>query len=86
MLHLDQVATAYCWEEKLNLAERPAMTQLAKELVIYLQELQDQYSDSNKATASDKKDSKQPSGLEADANQAEQQNPASPAISKTRKP
>ena len=81
-IDLDQVATAYCWEEKLNLAKRPAMAQLVKQLVIHLQELQDQYNDSNKATASDKKDSKQPSGLVADTDQAEQQNPASPIIPK----
>ena len=54
-IDLDQVATAYCWEEKLNLAKRPAMTQLVKELVIYLQELQDQYNDSSKASANEAK-------------------------------
>ena len=54
-IDLDQVATAYCWEEKLNLAKRPAVTQLVKELVIYLQELQDQYNDSSKASANEAK-------------------------------
>ena len=41
-IDLDQAAAAYCWEEKLTLAKRPALTQLVKELVIYMQELQDQ--------------------------------------------
>ena len=59
-IDLDQVATAYCWEEKLNLAKRPAMTQLVKELVIYLQELQDQHNDSSKASANEAKQTNNP--------------------------
>ena len=33
-IDLDQVATAYCWQERLTLAKKPAMTELAKELHI----------------------------------------------------
>ena len=76
-IDLDQVVAAYCWEEKLNLAKRPTMTQLVKELVIYLQELQDQYNDSNKATASDKKTT---------PNSRPASKPSLTGYSKTRKP
>jgi len=48
-IDLDQAATAFCWQENLSLAKRPAMTQLVKELVLYIQELQDQYNDTSKS-------------------------------------
>eukprot|EP00439_Symbiodinium_sp_Y106_P077761 s1368_g16.t1 len=56
LIYLDQVAAAYCWEEKLNLAKQPAVTQLVKELVIYMQELQDNYNDSNTTTTTGDKE------------------------------
>ena len=58
-IDLDQAAAAYCWEEKLTLAKRPALTQLVKELVIYMQELQDQYNQSNNTPADKHSEEKQ---------------------------
>ena len=61
-IDLDQAAAAYCWEEKLTLAKRPALTQLVKELVIYMQELQDQCNQSNNTPADKRSEEKQQPG------------------------
>ena len=71
-IDLDQAAAAYCWEEKLNLAKRPALTQLVKELVIYMQELQDQYNQSKNTPAEKHSEEKQQPGEDT----SKQNNPA----------
>ena len=71
-IDIDQAAAAYCWEDKLNLAKRPALTQLVKELVIYMQELQDQYNQSNNIPAEKHSEEKQQPGEDT----SKQNNPA----------
>ena len=71
-IDLDQAAAAYCWEEKLTLAKRPALTQLVKELVIYVQELQDQCNQSNNTPAEKHSGEKQQPGEDS----SKQNNPA----------